>query len=252
MKKGTRSYSQRTLKILFTLSGNQCAHPECSNRLIVNETEHSPDHVVGQISHIYAHSEAGPRGNPGLTPDELNGPDNLLIFCPTHHSIVDGQEETFPADLLTSWKRQHESRYRNRVSAGLKDIGYAELEVCCRALVAANASTPENLQTIPPADKIKKNKLGDTATMLITMGAAMSHEVEFFLRQVAMTDPAFPDRLRAGFVSKYQELKATGMNGDSIFMALSEWAGAENDRRRDLAGQCVLAHLFVLCDVFEK
>lgn len=114
MAKPKRRYTQRTIKILFTLSGNQCAHPECANNIIEQATEYSPELVTGQISHIYAIRKKGPRGNPELTQKELNSPENLILFCPNHHAVVDGQHESYPAEMLKRWKRDHENKMRNR------------------------------------------------------------------------------------------------------------------------------------------
>ena len=111
----TRSYAPRTLKILFALSGNQCAHPDCKNPVIVPPTEESDALVLNQICHIYALSEDGPRGKAGLTAKELNAPDNLILFCPTHHTIIDGQHETYPAVLLQQWKKTHETEIQKRL-----------------------------------------------------------------------------------------------------------------------------------------
>jgi len=80
-----RSYTQRTLKVLFALSGNKCAHPDCTNPVIMPPTEQSNHLVLNQICHIYALNEDGPRGKVGLTEKELNAPENLILFCPTHH-----------------------------------------------------------------------------------------------------------------------------------------------------------------------
>lgn len=118
MSKLKRNYSDRTLKILFANSGNQCAHPNCTNPIIVSPTESSRNHVLGQICHIYAINRDGPRGKDGLTEEELKSPDNLILFCPTHHSIIDGQYETYPAELLKQWKQQHELKMRDLISVG--------------------------------------------------------------------------------------------------------------------------------------
>ena len=106
----SRSYSSKTLKILFAQSRNLCAYPECTNNIIEPATEQSDDQVIGQVCHIYALSEQGPRGNSGLTKEELNSPENLILLCPTHHAIVDGQHESYPAEKLKEWKQNHESR----------------------------------------------------------------------------------------------------------------------------------------------
>ena len=121
MSKGKpkRNYSHKTLKILFTLSGNQCAHPKCANSVIEPRTERSDALVSAQICHIFAINEDGPRGKTGLTENELNSPENLLLLCPTHHRLVDGQHETYPAAKLKQWKKEHEAKLiKNRLHAG--------------------------------------------------------------------------------------------------------------------------------------
>ncbi|WP_337288704.1 HNH endonuclease [Candidatus Methylomirabilis sp.] len=122
MTKPKRKYSLKTLKVLFALSGNQCAHPDCTNALIEPPTEESGALVIAHICHIYAVSEDGPRGKSGLTEKELNSPENLILFCPTHHVIIDGQHETYPADMLKEWKQAHESEIQKRLSADLESV----------------------------------------------------------------------------------------------------------------------------------
>lgn len=115
MPRLNRSYSWKTLKTLFALSGNQCAHPECAVPVIWPATEKSGDIVMGEICHIYAVSEDGPRGKPGLTNNELNSPENLILFCPNHHTIADKQHETYPAEKLMEWKREHEAKSKKHL-----------------------------------------------------------------------------------------------------------------------------------------
>jgi hypothetical protein len=248
-----RNYSPKTLKILFALSGNKCAHPGCKVPIITNATLDSTDLVVGQISHIYAHSDKGPRGKPGMTEKERNQADNLMLFCPTHHVIVDGQHETYTAAVLLGWKQHHERRYRDNLSARLTDIGYAELEVAARAVLAPAVAGSGDYGNIPPAEKIAKNRLGATSTALLTLGAAKSKEVERVLLDAAQLDAGFPERLRNGFVMKYDALWAEGLAGDDLFLAMYDWSGGGGaDKAREAAGLCILTHLFVICDVFEK
>ena len=123
MTKLRRQYTQKTLKILFGSSGNQCAHPECTNNVIEPATEKSDAAVIAQICHIYAFSTNGPRGKAGLTNEELNSPENLILLCPNHHVVVDKQHETYPVELLKQWKREHEAKVReNQISAGLYSV----------------------------------------------------------------------------------------------------------------------------------
>ena len=109
-----RNYSQETLKILFALSGGECAFPGCHTPVIALPTETSNARVIGEICHINALNPKGPRGTTGQTEAELNAVENLIVLCPTHHTLVDRQPETYTADLLRSWKQTHEMAVANK------------------------------------------------------------------------------------------------------------------------------------------
>ncbi len=249
-----RIYSPKTLKILFALCDNRCAAPGCSEPIIAAETPYSDAMVVGQIAHIYALSIDGPRGKSGLTEKELNQASNLILLCPTHHVKVDGQYETYPAAMLTGWKVSREQKYANALSGSISEVGFAELEIAAKALLSSSGTTAvHSLAIIPPQEKIDRNELGPTTSMLLSMGAAKSAEVEAMLIQAAQLDPKFPERLSTGFVTRYSAAKARGLNGDDIFNELYEDVGGSGiDKGHGAAGLCILAHLFIICDIFEK
>jgi hypothetical protein len=248
-----RAYSHKTLKVLFGLSGNKCAMPSCGNPIIMSGTQLSGELVLGQICHIYAASDDGPRGKVGLTEAEKNSPHNLLLCCPTHHVIVDGQHKDYPASTLLEWKRTQERVYRTRLSSSINSIGYSELEVASKALMTHQAPSTYDTTVIPPHEKIKKNNLSPSVEFLLHLGAAKSHEVETVLLNAAQLDSTFPERLREGFVTRYEQLLEEGYRSDDLFYSLYDWAGGEEqDQSREAAGLCLLSHLFVICDVFEK
>jgi hypothetical protein len=107
---GKRNYSTGTIKKLFALCGNQCAFPECTNEIVTPGTKWSDPAVLGHICHIYASSDNGPRGKPGLTESERNSFSNLILMCGHHHPKVDKQWQTYPAAILKEWKRTHEAK----------------------------------------------------------------------------------------------------------------------------------------------
>ena len=109
-----RKYSQETLKILFTLSGGECASPGCNTPVIALPTETSDARVIGEICHINALNPKGPRGTTRQTEAELNAVVNLIVLCPTHHTLVDCQPETYTADILREWKQTHEATVANK------------------------------------------------------------------------------------------------------------------------------------------
>ncbi len=101
--------SPSTRNVLFALSGNECAHPECP--LPVTERRTIP---VGEVCHIHPKKSGNPvhpRWNPDLSEDELNDISNLILLCRHHHRIVDRSGPgLYCADLLRKWKDDHEER----------------------------------------------------------------------------------------------------------------------------------------------
>lgn len=71
---------------------------------------------VGEVAHIHAAEDDGPRADPALTPEERRHPNNLILMCKNCHSTIDELEESYPAEMLKEMKARHESRFE----AGLK------------------------------------------------------------------------------------------------------------------------------------
>ena len=115
-----RKYSQKTIKVLFALSGNQCAHPDCRTTLVETDPDPTNVHVVAHICHIYG--VGGPRSNHELSENELNSPQNLILLCPTHHSIVDGQDSIYTVETLKQWKSEHEDAIAARLTSALDTL----------------------------------------------------------------------------------------------------------------------------------
>jgi hypothetical protein len=160
---------------------------------------------------------------------------------------------SYPAAALLEWKRTQERAYRTRLSSSINSIGYSELEVTAKALMSNRAPSASDTTVIPPKEKIEKNGLSASVEFLLHIGAAKSHEVEAVLLKAAQLDSTFPERLREGFVTQYRQFKKEGYKSDDLFYSLYEWAGGGGqDQSREAAGLCILSHLFVICDVFEK
>lgn len=120
MAKTVRQYSAKTIKLLFGSCGNECAEPTCTNRIIAEGTPRSDAAVIGQICHIYAAADNGPRGKPNLTEKERNAPANLVLLCGHHHPLVDKQWETYPATMLIAWKKAHEAKFQKETAEALQ------------------------------------------------------------------------------------------------------------------------------------
>lgn len=102
-----RNYSDKTLKQLFGLAGNQCAFPDCTQG---NITENG---IIGIICHIEGLKPDSARHNTTLTETESNDYPNLIVLCPTHHRIIDTDKLTYTVEILKKMKKDHEDKFRD-------------------------------------------------------------------------------------------------------------------------------------------
>ena len=104
------NYPTRTRRILDIRSLNQCAFPGCTSILVEPGIGEAGPAVVADTCHIHARRPGGKRWKEGLTEEELNSIDNLILLCKNHHAIVDSQPEFYTAERLRRWKSEHEAK----------------------------------------------------------------------------------------------------------------------------------------------
>jgi hypothetical protein len=114
-KDKARQYKPSTVRRLDTLSGNECAHPNCSKKLIAEDGIS----IISKICHIAAASKEGPRFDEKMTDDERRGFNNLILLCDEHHVIIDNKdnESQYPTPLLKKWKSDHEKKILELISS---------------------------------------------------------------------------------------------------------------------------------------
>ncbi len=94
--------TETTIKRLFAKSQNVCAMPRCKAALVIGDT------VLAEICHIRARRKGGARFDPSLTAEEKDSFGNLIILCPTCHTLVDKARVTYTVPLLEEIKEMHE------------------------------------------------------------------------------------------------------------------------------------------------
>jgi hypothetical protein len=65
--------------------------------------------VVGEECHIVSSKAGGPRARPGLDARYLDSYDNLVLLCPSDHSLIDQLVDDYPEDGLKQMKAGHET-----------------------------------------------------------------------------------------------------------------------------------------------
>jgi hypothetical protein len=103
--------SEPVAKKLFLLSRNRCAFRDpitgsgCEQAL----ADRTWDYVIGEMAHIAGCRDGSPRHDSLMDPKERNGYENLVVLCPTDHTVIDkARPDDFTVEYLTQMKYDHE------------------------------------------------------------------------------------------------------------------------------------------------
>lgn len=125
--------SERNIKLLWARAAGRCSFPDCKIKLTQDKKLASESFPLGVQAHIVGESKSAPRGKSPLTKDERNSYFNLILLCPTHHTIIDNNPEDYPVEKLHLIKDQHELWVEETLSQSkdmrktAQDVIYADL-----------------------------------------------------------------------------------------------------------------------------
>lgn len=115
--------SDKDIKKLWGLSAGICSYPGC-NTDCIPFIEDNPT-IIGEMAHVIAKKPNGPRGIKDGGNDSY---DNLILLCPTHHTMIDKSNEgVYTEEMLIRWKSEHEKivrdvylseKYNNKLEMG--------------------------------------------------------------------------------------------------------------------------------------
>ena len=114
--KGRIAPAQNTKLRLFADSGGYCQNPYCLSPLF-RDIDHETIHIA-EIAHVISAGDSGPRSSSTMSEEERAGYENLILLCPTCHTIIDKAEESYPEVLILNWKSDHKRKISN--SFGLR------------------------------------------------------------------------------------------------------------------------------------
>jgi len=103
-------------RVVWALSAARCAI--CKKPLVLRADEAGAYSFVGDVAHIHATRDGGPRADPALATDERDHPDNLFLLCLDHHKIVDDHPEKYTAEALIQLREDHLSWVRDQLETG--------------------------------------------------------------------------------------------------------------------------------------
>ncbi|WP_188612688.1 HNH endonuclease signature motif containing protein [Chelatococcus reniformis] len=93
---------------LFSEAAGHCQRPECLDALF--PVELGGNKHIAEMAHVIPHGEAGPRHEDrpegDFDPDSV---ENIILLCPTCHTMIDKDPDGFPRNILLGWKQNHVS-----------------------------------------------------------------------------------------------------------------------------------------------
>ena len=234
------------------MSGNRCAMPDCRKKLVLDGTKNDPPAIIGILAHIKGENPGSARYDLNMTVEEGKSCENLIFVCGDCHTKIDSQPNTYTAEKLYQIKKEHEDWILESTQNEIVNVTFAELNVITKYLISGQYTLSDKLTVVPPKDKIKKNNLSGRVETLIATGIIQVKQVADYVDKAP--DINFGERLKQGFVDKYEQLKnEENMYGDDLFNALFDFScGGNSDFRERAAGLAVLVYFFEKCDVFEK
>ena len=93
---------------LFGKAAGRCEFSGCNKSVWRNDLTLTEGNF-GEVAHIIAASEDGPRGSEKSADLQIEF-DNLMLLCQRCHKEIDDNPETYSAKLLSGWKKKHENR----------------------------------------------------------------------------------------------------------------------------------------------
>ena len=103
-----KSVTPKTRKMLWGRAGARCSFRGCQVELIQFDESRTSGAIIGEEAHIIAQKKDGSRGQIAIEPERVNLYENLILLCPTHHTLIDMQPTKYTVQALHEMKNEHE------------------------------------------------------------------------------------------------------------------------------------------------
>lgn len=250
----SRTYSERTLKLLYGLSGGVCA--KCKRQIIfIDENPKNPIQIA-KICHIVGFSKDGPRGDSNFSEENLNKYENLILLCGACHDEVDLMTDIYTIEKLTKMKKEHVEWFLNSIDQGSVEFGIRELDFIVEIISSGKYSDiPSDISFdyIDISEKINKNEFNNEIKGLIKTGLIRTSEIKDYFAEINTVHENFIPKLKYLFIEEYNKLKESQKDNNTIFIDLWNLLDEKYSTMSEKsAALSVLVYMFELCEVFEK
>ncbi|WP_296252040.1 HNH endonuclease [uncultured Stenotrophomonas sp.] len=140
--------STETKLRLFSEAAGHCQRRECLQPLY--PAEMGGDKHIAEMAHVIPHGEMGPRHEERPAGEfEADSFENLILLCPTCHTIIDKDPDGYSRGTLLGWKSDHLAALANK--QGIR--AYDERRQVRDAVIAAMAENKAVWEEFAPSDR---------------------------------------------------------------------------------------------------
>lgn len=113
--------TSKSIKLLWSNAAGRCSFSGCNERLAVEESAGITAYTLGEMAHIKGEKLGSNRYDESQPDIERNSYENLILLCPTHHTLIDKTENevTYTVARLHQMKVEHESNISNKLNVQL-------------------------------------------------------------------------------------------------------------------------------------
>ena len=155
-----KKISEKVIRKLWTSSAGYCCNPSC-HRELLPFLEDGTITSISEFAHIISQQPNGPRDDKEVPLSQRDEFDNLIVLCPSCHTIVDKNPQTYPVEKLKKWKKEHEDSIKNLLSTPV----FHNREEARNALVPLLEENKAIFDMYGPCSKNATNKQMDAEAM---------------------------------------------------------------------------------------
>jgi hypothetical protein len=109
--------TNKSIKLLWSNAAGVCSFSGCNEKLTVEQAESVAPYTLGEMAHIKGNKPGSNRYDHSQSDLERDSYENLILLCPTHHSLIDKpeNEDEYSVKRLLEMKIEHEKYISNRL-----------------------------------------------------------------------------------------------------------------------------------------
>lgn len=154
------SISVKNTKILWANAAGRCSYPNCLAKLCTSNVNGDNNYTLGEMAHICGEKAGSNRHNYSISEDIRNSYSNLILLCPTHHTLLDKpeNEKKYSVQVLQRMKAAHEKF----IAGNLDDPRFENKLALAKHILPCIQQNYEIFSSYGPHSEIaRKNPLSD-------------------------------------------------------------------------------------------